>query len=118
MVADLPAGMLERILDTGRATLAAELVGVADAVFTRTTTYLKERKQFGRLIGEFQALQHRAAECYVDIEMARAATMKALSMLDESPDKAALSVAVAKAKAGTAATLAVRKACKCMAAWA
>ncbi len=107
--ADLAAGVLERILDTGRATLAAELVGLADAVFGRTTQYLKERKQFGKLIGEFQALQHRAAELYVDIEMARAATMKALSMLDEAPDKAAHWVSVAKAKAGSAATRAVQE---------
>ncbi|MCK7475173.1 MAG: hypothetical protein MZV49_20460 [Rhodopseudomonas palustris] len=44
--------------------VASELLGVAEGVFARTVAYLKERKQFGRLIGEFQALQHRAAHLY------------------------------------------------------
>ncbi|MGQ0683077.1 acyl-CoA dehydrogenase family protein, partial [Bradyrhizobium sp.] len=63
----------------------------------------------GKLIGEFQALQHRAAELYVDIEISRAATLKALQALDADIDKAASAVAVAKAKAGTTATRAVQE---------
>jgi hypothetical protein len=69
----------------------------------------EERKQFGKLIGEFQALQHRAAELYIDIEIARAATLKALQALDADIDKAASAVAVAKAKAGDTATRAVQE---------
>ncbi|MFN5880565.1 MAG: acyl-CoA dehydrogenase family protein, partial [Burkholderiales bacterium] len=68
-------------LDAGRAAAAAELLGLTDEVFVRTTDYLKARKQFGKLIGEFQALQHRAADLYCDIELARAAVMGALQAL-------------------------------------
>ena len=53
------AATARAVLDVGRAVAAAELLGVADEVFERTLAYLKERKQFERLIGEFQALQHR-----------------------------------------------------------
>jgi alkylation response protein AidB-like acyl-CoA dehydrogenase len=88
---------------------AAELLGIADEVFERTLDYLKQRKQFGKLIGEFQALQHRAATLYVDIELARAVLAKALHALDTSPLQAAEAVAVAKAKCGAAATLAVQE---------
>lgn len=110
--ARLPDGSeaaLEQALDHGRAAAAAELLGIADEVFERTLDYLKQRKQFGRLIGEFQALQHRAATLYVDIELARAALAKALHTLDTAPERAAEAVAVAKAKCGTAATLAVQE---------
>jgi alkylation response protein AidB-like acyl-CoA dehydrogenase len=101
---------LQAVLDAGRTAAAAELLGIADEVFERTLGYLKERKQFGRLIGEFQALQHRAAALYVDIELARAALAKALQRLDGSqPDAAARAVAIAKAKCGQAATLAVQE---------
>ena len=78
-------------------------------MFGRTVTYLKERKQFGKLIGEFQALQHRAAQLYVDIEITRAAVLKALQVLDADLDKAGAAVSVAKARAGTTATLAVQE---------
>jgi alkylation response protein AidB-like acyl-CoA dehydrogenase len=107
--ADAAWPVLQAVLDAGRAAAAAELLGIADEVFERTLGYLKERKQFGRLIGEFQALQHRAAMLYVDIELARAALMKALQTLDTKPDRAAEAVAIAKAKCGSAATLAVQE---------
>jgi len=110
--ARLPAGneaALRRALDFGRAAAAAELLGIADEVFERTLDYLKQRKQFGKLIGEFQALQHRAATLYVDIELARAALAKALHVLDTAPEKCAETVAIAKAKCGQAATLAVQE---------
>jgi alkylation response protein AidB-like acyl-CoA dehydrogenase len=101
---------LQATLDAGRAAAAAELLGIADEVFERTVGYLKERRQFGRAIGEFQGLQHRAAALYVDIELARAALIKALQSLDgDPPDAAARAVAVAKAKCGQAATLAVQE---------
>jgi alkylation response protein AidB-like acyl-CoA dehydrogenase len=85
------------------------LLGIADEVFERTLGYLKERKQFGHVIGEFQGLQHRAAMLYVDIELARAALIKALQTLDAQPERAAEAVAIAKAKCGSAATLAVQE---------
>jgi alkylation response protein AidB-like acyl-CoA dehydrogenase len=103
------AAALEIALDAGRAAAAAELLGIADEVFERTVGYLKERQQFGRPIGEFQALQHRAAALYVDIELARAAVAKALQALDTDPAGAAAAVSIAKARAGTSATLAVQE---------
>jgi alkylation response protein AidB-like acyl-CoA dehydrogenase len=103
------AAPLALALDAGRAAASAELIGLADEVFERTTAYLRQRKQFGRLIGEFQALQHRAAELYFDIEMARAAVLKALQAIDADPTTAGEAVAVAKARAGTSATLAVQE---------
>jgi len=110
--ARLPSGneaALRQALDFGRAAAAAELLGIADEVFERTLDYLKQRKQFGKLIGEFQALQHRAATLYVDIELARAVLAKALHALDTAPLQAAEAVAVAKAKCGSTATLAVQE---------
>lgn len=102
-------GLLEGVLNIGRGAVASEMVGLSDEVFGRTVTYLKERKQFGKAIGEFQALQHRAAQLYIDIEITRAAVLKALQALDADIDKAATAVAVAKARAGTTATLAVQE---------
>ncbi|PKB19101.1 alkylation response protein AidB-like acyl-CoA dehydrogenase [Novosphingobium kunmingense] len=101
--------ILDRVLNAGRVGAAAESVGVAGGAFDMTTTYLKQRKQFGKLIGEFQALQHRAAHLYSEIEIARAATIKAQQLLDAGSEKAELMVSVAKAKAGQAAGLAVRE---------
>jgi len=100
---------LEGLLNIGRAAVASEMVGLSDEVFGRTVSYLKERKQFGRLIGEFQALQHRAAQLYIDIEITRAAVLKALQTLDRDFDNAGAAVAVAKARAGSTATLAVQE---------
>ena len=100
---------LEGVLNIGRAAVASEMVGVSEEVFGRTVTYLKERKQFGKLIGEFQALQHRAAHLYIEIEITRAAVLKALQTLDGDFDNAGAAVAVAKARAGTTATLAVQE---------
>lgn len=101
---------LQCALDFGRAAAAAELLGIGDEVFGRTLDYLKQRRQFGRVIGEFQALQHRMAMLYVDLELARAALAKALHALDNAPQSAAEAVAVAKARCGGAATLAVQEA--------
>jgi alkylation response protein AidB-like acyl-CoA dehydrogenase len=101
--------LLEGVLNIGRGAVASEMVGLSEEVFTRTVNYLKERKQFGKAIGEFQALQHRAAGLYIDIEITRAAVLKALQVLDGNFDKATSAVAVAKARAGTTATRAVQE---------
>ena len=101
--------LLEGVLNIGRGAVASEMVGLSEEVFSRTVNYLKERKQFGKAIGEFQALQHRAAQLYIDIEITRAAVLKALQTLDGNFDHAANAVAVAKARAGTTATRAVQE---------
>jgi len=100
---------LSRALNAGRAGAAAELVGVAAGASELTFEYLKQRKQFGKLIGEFQALQHRAAHLYGEIEIARAASLKAAQLLDAGDDKAEMFVSVAKAKAGRVSALAVQE---------
>jgi len=100
---------LSRALNAGRAGAAAELVGVASGASEMTFEYLKQRKQFGKLIGEFQALQHRAAHLYGEIEIARAAALKAAQLLDAGDSKADLFVSVAKAKAGRVSALAVQE---------
>ena len=106
---DQGGALLDGVLNIGRGAVASEMVGLSEEVFGRTVAYLKERKQFGKLIGEFQALQHRAAELYIDIEITRAAVLKALQTLDGDFDHAGAAVAVAKARAGTTATLAVQE---------
>ncbi len=101
--------VLSALLKAGRAGSSAELVGVGSGAMDMTVDYLKQRKQFGRLIGEFQALQHRAAHLYSEMEIARAAVLKAQQLLDEGKDSADIYVSVAKAKAGRSANLAVRE---------
>ena len=103
-------GLLEGALNLGRACAASSLTGAGDQAFRITMEYLKTRKQFGRAIGEFQALQHRAAHLFSEIEIARAATLGALQKLDAGDEAAPLAVAVAKAKAGRVAELAVQEA--------
>ena len=97
---------LEGVLSAGRAGLAAEMSGAGQAAFGMTVDYLKERKQFGAAIGSFQALQHRAAHLYSEIELMKSAVLKALQDLDAMYDAAGFSCALAKAKAGEVAKLA------------
>jgi acyl-CoA dehydrogenase len=101
--------LLDGVLDVGRAVAASELVGLADEVFERTIDYLKQRKQFDRVIGEFQALQHRAAELFCDLELARALVRQAQAALDQGLPEAPLRVAQAKARAGLSADRAVQE---------
>lgn len=101
--------ILNAMLTAGRAGAAAEGVGVASGAMDMTVDYLKQRKQFGKHIGEFQALQHRAAHLYSEVEIARAATIKAQQLLDGGSERADLMVSVAKAKVSRTASLAVRE---------
>ena len=100
---------LSRALNAGRAGAASELVGVAAGASEMTFEYLKQRKQFGKLIGEYQALQHRAAHLYGEIEIARAVALKAAQLLDAGNPRAELMTSVAKAKAAKSAALAVQE---------
>jgi alkylation response protein AidB-like acyl-CoA dehydrogenase len=101
--------LLGKVINAGRVGAAAEQTGVASGAMDMTVDYLKQRKQFGKLIGEFQALQHRAAHLYSEVEIARAAVIKAQQLLDAGSERADLMVSVAKAKAGRACGLAVRE---------
>ena len=111
VVGDIGGGqaVLARALGAARAGAASEMVGVASGAMDKTVDYLRQRKQFGRAIGEFQALQHRAAHLYSELEIARAATLKAQQLLDEGSAEAEAMVSVAKAKAGRVSTLAVQE---------
>ena len=100
---------LSRVLGAVRAGASAELLGVGGAAMTMTVDYLKSRKQFGALIGSFQALQHRAAHLYSEMEVARAAVLKAQQLLDAGSADAERATHVAKAMAGLATTLAVQE---------
>ena len=93
---------LDAVLDRARAGLAAEMLGAAAEAFERTVQYLKDRKQFGVAIGSFQALKHRAAVMFAEIELARSAVLAALSALDAGAADAAELASLAKAKAGDA----------------
>ena len=101
--------VLNRVLDAGRVGAAAEGVGVARGSMDMTIDYLKQRKQFGKLIGEFQALQHRAAHLYSEVEIARAVVIKAQHLRDAGAENTTLMASVAKAKVGKAAGLAVKE---------
>lgn len=101
--------LLNALLGAGRTGAAAEMLGVGGGAMDMTVQYLKERKQFGVLIGSFQALQHRAAHLYSELEVARAAVLKAQQLLDAGDARADEAVSVAKAMAGMASTLAVQE---------
>ena len=98
--ADKGWDVLEKTLDRVRAALAAEMLGAANQAFETTLDYLKVRVQFGQVIGSFQALQHRAAKMFTDLELARSAVEAALQAIDaDSPDVPEL-VSLSKAKMG------------------
>ncbi len=98
--------VLGKVLSAGRAVAAAELLGAGGQAFDSTVAYIKERKQFGKIIGEFQSLQHRASHLYTELEIARSAVLAALSALDGNDPKAEIYCAMAKAKLGSVAKLA------------
>jgi alkylation response protein AidB-like acyl-CoA dehydrogenase len=111
VIGEVDAGRdpLSRLLRAGRTGASAELLGVGGGAMDMTVGYLKERKQFGVPIGSFQALQHRAAHLYSEMEVARSAVLKAQQLLDAGDAKADEAVSVAKAMTGLAATLAVQE---------
>jgi alkylation response protein AidB-like acyl-CoA dehydrogenase len=96
---DGAADVLDRVLDRARACLAAEMLGSAAEAFERTVQYLKDRKQFGVAIGSFQALKHRAAQMFCEVEVTRSAVTAACSALDENANDAAALAVLAKGKA-------------------
>ncbi len=104
--ADQGLQLLEAVLDRGRIGMAAEMLGIAQECFKRTVEYLKERKQFGVPIGSFQALQHRAATLFGEIELSKSVVLRALQAIDENSDQVPVLASLAKAKCGLTAELA------------
>jgi alkylation response protein AidB-like acyl-CoA dehydrogenase len=111
VIGEVDAGgdRLTKLLAAGRTGAAAEMLGVGGGAMDMTMGYLKQRKQFGVAIGSFQALQHRAAHLYSEMEVARAAVLKAQQVLDAGDRQADEAVSVAKAMTGLATTLAVQE---------
>jgi alkylation response protein AidB-like acyl-CoA dehydrogenase len=100
---------LTRVLAALRAGASAEMLGVASGATDMTLGYLRERRQFGHTIGSFQALQHRAAHLYCELEVARAQILKAQQLMDEGSAKADRAATVAKGMTGLASLLAVQE---------
>jgi alkylation response protein AidB-like acyl-CoA dehydrogenase len=103
-------GALSITLDAGNLYLAAELLGIAQESFDRTLQYLKERKQFGVLIGSFQALQHRAANWWSEVELCKSVVLKGLQAMDVDDAKTSVLASIAKAKLCEVAELATNEA--------
>ena len=92
--------LLDKTLDIARIGLAAEMLGGCIEAFERTIAYLKEREQFGVPIGSFQALQHRAALMFCEIELCKSVVIKALKAIDSDAKNLAKLASLAKAKLG------------------
>lgn len=108
LIGDLDHGhdALEEIMDRAIAALCAEAVGAMNMLFETTLEYLKTRKQFGRAIGEFQALQHRMSDMYMALENARSMAIAATIALEgEDSDHRREEIAMAKIQINEAAHL-------------
>jgi len=92
------ADVLDKVLDAGRILLAAEMLGSIQECFERTVEYLKTREQFGVPIGSFQALKHRAAEMFCEVELSKSVVLEALTALDEGSDEVAELASLAKSR--------------------
>jgi len=91
------ARAIERMLDAGRAVLIADTIGAAESMLDQATEYAKQRSQFGRVIGSFQAVKHMCAEMAAELEPARSLYWYAAHALGERLDEAGLVLAHAKA---------------------
>lgn len=92
------ADVLDKVLDAGRILLSAEMLGGVQECFERTVEYLKTREQFGVPIGSFQALKHRAAQMFCEVELSKSVVLEALSALDESSEQTAELASLTKAR--------------------
>lgn len=108
---DRGSTILSEILDIGRLAASAELLGLTERAFEMTLDHLRQRRQFGKPIGSFQALQHRAVDLYIQIELARSALERAVTALDgeTEPLQRAVWTSAAKSRCGQAALLMIRE---------
>ena len=102
LLGELDAGfsIIEEVLERGQIGISAEMLGNTLEAFDITLEYLKERKQFGAVIGSFQALQHRAAVMFAEIELTKSSVMGALNAVDENSNDRSRFASLAKFKAG------------------
>ena len=94
------ASLLESVLDRAQIAISAEMLGNATQAFDLTLAYLKERKQFGAVIGTFQALQHRAAEMYSELELTKSSVIAACNAVDSNSNDLRRMASLAKFKSG------------------
>ena len=108
---DKGAAVLDPALDISRIGIAAEMLGSTQECFERTIQYLKEREQFGVPIGSFQALKHRAADMFCEVELSKSCVLEALTALDEnrSAEDIAKLASLTKAKVGETFNLVSRE---------
>ncbi|MCH2186348.1 acyl-CoA dehydrogenase [Myxococcota bacterium] len=103
------AGILDAVYERCTAALAAELFGISQEIFERTLAYLKTREQFGSLIGTFQALKHRAADLFCEVELTHSIVLDALRAIDEDRPYRERLVSAAKARASDTASRVCRE---------
>ncbi|WP_025736808.1 acyl-CoA dehydrogenase family protein [Mycobacterium genavense] len=101
---------IQRAYEFGALATAAQLVGAAEALLNDTVEYAKQRSQFGRVIGSYQAIKHKLADVHIAIELARPLVYGAALALTDDTITAARDVSVAKAAASDAGLLAARSA--------
>jgi len=105
------ASVLDQTLDIARIGMTAEMLGGIQECFERTIAYLKERKQFGVPIGSFQALKHRAANMFCEVELSKSCVLEALTALDEGREHTEIAAlaSLAKTKVGETYNLVSRE---------
>jgi alkylation response protein AidB-like acyl-CoA dehydrogenase len=92
--------LLNLVNNTAAICLSAEMMGMIHAAFEQTVAYLQERTQFGKRIGSYQALQHRAAKMFCEIELCKSVVITALQGLDKQEENLDELASLAKAKLG------------------
>ncbi len=102
--------MIRPLVDRASAALAAELAGIAAEALARTVEYLKTREQFDQKLAEFQALQHRCARMFSEVERTISVVQAALQAIDEQEEEASLLASAAKAMASETARLVTEEA--------
>ena len=101
---------LGRMIDAGRVVLAADILGAGERMIEKAVSYAEERRQFGRVIGSFQAVKHLCAEMIAELEPCRSLIWYAAYAFDASPDEASLMAAHAKAHTSETGTFVARTA--------
>src|SRR6185436_5341822 len=102
------AATLDRMIDAGRVVLAADALGAGMRMIDKAVEYAKERKQFGRVIGSFQAVKHMCAEMVAELEPCRSLIWYAAYAFDEFPNERRKLAAHAKAHTSEVGTFVAR----------
>lgn len=98
-IGEVAVAALEQALAAARVVASAEMLGMMGAVFEMTLQYLRDRVQFDKPIGSFQALQHRSVDLFVQQELSRSRLMKTVRLLEYETDSRARAAAVSATKA-------------------